>query len=356
MQKFCTALMVVFLAVPAAFADLEVYLPLDGNLNDASGNGRNGFLTDGSFGTHGYVVGQEGQGLDLGLVDESYDILKTTTMNGDFVGVNYVLPDSGAIACWYKYFSLDYNYQSVWDNSGTSTAPADNWECYFTKRSELFARASDGEDGRWDDVYNRSTFYRLDEHYNPYLEQWFHIVVTWDRLDATTMEFDMYVNGELVPNVEEAGTIVTNGTCYAMPWQDPGTTFYLGGGHDDNRYGVGVWDEVAIWSNRLDATQVSNVYNDGVTAWDQVGMPGDLNDDGYVNSADLDIVRSAWGASVTGGAAAGDPTEDGVVNSADLDIIRANWGRTASASAVPEPATLLLALCGFGVVLLRRTR
>ena len=351
MQKICAALMVILLAAPAAFADLEVYLPLDGDLNDASGNGRNGFLTDGSFGTHGYVTGQEGLGLDLGLMDESYDILKTTTMNGDFAGVNYTLPDSGAIACWYKYFSLDYNYQSVWDNSGTSTLPGDNWECYFTKRSELFARAPDGEDGRWDDVYNRSTFYRLDVDYDPHLEQWFHIVVTWDRLSATTMELDMYVNGELVPNVEEAGTIVTNGTCYAMSWQDPGTTFYLGGGNDDNRYGVGVWDEVAIWSNRLDALEVANVYQDGVMAWDQ-GLAGDLNNDGYVNSGDLDLVRANWGTT----SSAGDANLDGFVNSSDLDIIRANWGRTTAAVAIPEPATLLLALCGFGAVLLRRTR
>ena len=82
----------------------------------------------------------------------------------------------------------------------------------------------------------------------------------------------------------------------------------------------------------------------------QEGLPGDLNGDGFVGSADLDIVRGAWGQSVSG-AAAGDPSGDGVVGSADLDIIRANWGAQRPA-AVPEPATLALlsaTLVGLGL-------
>ena len=68
------------------------------------------------------------------------------------------------------------------------------------------------------------------------------------------------------------------------------------------------------------------------------GILGDLNGDGTVSSADLDIVRANWGA--TGGAGGmlpGDANENGTVDSVDLDIIRANWGTTAAAS-VPEPA------------------
>jgi len=64
-------------------------------------------------------------------------------------------------------------------------------------------------------------------------------------------------------------------------------------------------------------------------------LPGDLNGDGLVGSADLDIVRANWGQSVSG-PADGDADGDGLVGSADLDIIRANWGASA-ASAVPEP-------------------
>jgi len=57
-----------------------------------------------------------------------------------------------------------------------------------------------------------------------------------------------------------------------------------------------------------------------------VGLPGDLNGDGYVGSADLDIVRANWGA--------GAPP----------------------ASAVPEPSLFagFMALCLGGVSLRRR--
>ena len=85
-------------------------------------------------------------------------------------------------------------------------------------------------------------------------------------------------------------------------------------------------------------------------------LPGDLNGDGMVGSADLDIVRANWGATVTAGdLTMGDPSGDGVVGSADLDIVRANWGATAAA-AVPEPGALTLALFGLLAVLATRRR
>ena len=83
-------------------------------------------------------------------------------------------------------------------------------------------------------------------------------------------------------------------------------------------------------------------------------LEGDLNDDGFVGSADLDIVRGAWGQTVEAGCLlCGDPSGDGMVNSADLDIIRGNWGAT-SAAAVPEPC--LVALFAAALVLLPARR
>ena len=64
-------------------------------------------------------------------------------------------------------------------------------------------------------------------------------------------------------------------------------------------------------------------------------MEGDLNGDGAVGSADLDIVRANWGEAVSG-AAQGDPSGDGIVGSADLDVVRANWGRSSDPATVPE--------------------
>ena len=72
-------------------------------------------------------------------------------------------------------------------------------------------------------------------------------------------------------------------------------------------------------------------------------VPGDLNTDNQVNSADLDIIRANWGRTVTPGSLLdGDPSGDGSVGSADLDIIRANWGAgvpTAAARTDSEEST-----------------
>lgn len=86
-----------------------------------------------------------------------------------------------------------------------------------------------------------------------------------------------------------------------------------------------------------------------------VSLPGDLNGDGVVGSADLDIVRGNWGRTVSPGLlGAGDCSGDGEVGSADLDIVRAHWGQElTAAAAVPEPSVpvgllaMLMGLAGF---------
>ena len=99
-----------------------------------------------------------------------------------------------------------------------------------------------------------------------------------------------------------------------------------------------------------------NVKYDDLYAADLIdtSVDGDCNGDGYVNSSDLDVVRAHWGQSVSG-AINGDLSGDGVVNSSDLDLVRGNWGATPGASAVPEPAGLLL-LSLVGLFVLGRRR
>ena len=70
------------------------------------------------------------------------------------------------------------------------------------------------------------------------------------------------------------------------------------------------------------------------------GMPGDLDRDGRVGSADLDLVRGNWGQQTTPGDwSAGDANGDGAVTSADLDVIRGTWGHggASAPASVPEP-------------------
>ena len=99
------------------------------------------------------------------------------------------------------------------------------------------------------------------------------------------------------------------------------------------------------------------VYNSGADLTTVVvAQQGDLNGDGQVGSADLDIIRANWGGQVPAGLwSSGDISGDGTVGSADLDIIRANWGNVAAA-AVPEPNAIILLLAAVGMALARRRR
>ena len=95
-----------------------------------------------------------------------------------------------------------------------------------------------------------------------------------------------------------------------------------------------------------------------------VNVTGDMNDDGYVDEADLDgIVMAAWGASVAAGElASGDASGDGFVGQADLDTILANWngGLVPAVSTetrfVPEPSLAVLLACGAMAIARKRRR
>jgi len=85
-------------------------------------------------------------------------------------------------------------------------------------------------------------------------------------------------------------------------------------------------------------------------------LEGDLDGDGTVGSADLDIVRANWATSVLpGDLSLGDASGDGTVTCTDLDTVRSNWESTVPAS-VPEPGALLLIALGLAATTMRRGR
>jgi hypothetical protein len=126
-----------------------------------------------------------------------------------------------------------------------------------------------------------------------------------------------------------------------------------------NRPGDGLGPETGWGIDRMDfgtSASTADYLIDNITlsGGGAPGVEGDLNGDGMVGSADLDIVRGNWGQTVEPGClSCGDPSGDGTVGSADLDIVRANWGATAAA-AVPEPTCWVLLAGAFGAWMLRR--
>lgn len=68
-------------------------------------------------------------------------------------------------------------------------------------------------------------------------------------------------------------------------------------------------------------------------------LPADFNDDGFVNAADLDIWKGAYGTTT-----AGDANQDGITDGADFLAWQRQFGTFPAAgvatAAVPEPATM----------------
>lgn len=81
---------------------------------------------------------------------------------------------------------------------------------------------------------------------------------------------------------------------------------------------------------------------------------GDLNDNGYVDGGDLDILLADWGQYVPPADPRADPSDDLYVDGDDLDIVLADWGEgTPLGNPAPEPTTISILAIG-ALAMIRR--
>ncbi|MEZ6193178.1 MAG: LamG-like jellyroll fold domain-containing protein [Phycisphaerales bacterium] len=180
----------------------------------------------------------------------------------------------------------------------------------------------------------------------------------WVAVTNTGGDTAMYIDGLLQV---DTGELVSGTSTATSPI---GTVAQLGARGLAQQPFEGNLDDWRIYDHSLSGTLDGSNYLASGELFDiwQIGaapaLTGDLDGDGFVGIADLNLVLGNWNQNVTpGDDLSGDPSGDGFVGIEDLNTVLGNWnaGTPPSASAVPEPASLALVGLG-GLSALRRRR
>jgi len=265
-----------------AQAKLVAYYPFDGDLKDATGNGKNGvFWSNDATADPTFATGKDGQAISLQAFD-SYD------PNGEgnvriYQGV--VLPDEAyfdstldavSVACWVRFNSVMGNenkegVQFQGNNAGIitkRTLPMEdavswylmsNWYPSSNFSRFMFKISNTG--------WTNSTYSVLPgTTNNPNAldwDTWYHVVATYSSIDGVNT---IYHNGQYNISQDKNNLPARNTDravgigCYASsaykPEQDTTTSYRLNT-HD------GLIDDVGIFSHRLTADEVATIFSNG---------------------------------------------------------------------------------------------
>ena len=281
-------------------------------------------------GVYDWVAPMDGYGnytvdfrMKVNSISVAPDLLQNNAMAW-FLGFQRMEPDDGSVATSVKSRLYVSDRPKIGDGK-----TIDDWGPVTP--GVVYIYDDDLNNIREDDDYMRA-------HWAVNLGEWFTLRYSICTLPGeTTSNVWVWLNGELVSTWDDKPiNTATNQHDY-----------YLG--FNDRKHCAG--------DIELDYFRVAGkCYDIDGNDLCPVVLAGDLNNDGMVSSADLDIVRANWGQTVEAGCLpCGDPSGDGMVGSADLDIVRANWGAT-SAAAVPEPCLLALFAAAFVLLPARRRR
>ena len=121
---------------------------------------------------------------------------------------------------------------------------------------------------------------------------------------------------------------------------------------------LGANGDVWSWGALTLTNSGGTIYLTGLSGGVLIRVPGDADNDGDVDLADLGIFESQFGGPPIGADSA-DFDNDGDVDLDDLAVMRDNYGYTsptAPSAATPEPATMTLLAIGGLMALRRRSR
>ncbi len=276
MTRFCilslSAAVALASGATTSQADLVAHWPLDTDANDATGNGFNGAIVDGSV-TFGGGGANENTGTSASFPDNGHiDIPFDAALN----------PESFTISLWANADSTagfaspitsrdDVTGVSVWGYVLYNNSDG-NWD---------FWTGGGGPSGSWDRNIGPPVT----------IDTWTHLALTYDATDGTKT---LWVNGVAEASDTATDQYLPNGSVemenlHIGAGADLGDTFFFGGSIDD----VGIWNEV------LDEGTIQSVMMNGIGSGLpdpslSVANPIDLPLDGSVQ--EFDIVVTNQGA------------------------------------------------------------
>lgn len=260
------------LATQFCRADLIAHWPLDLDATDASGNGFNGTVVNGTveFEQPGANANTGGAASfpDFGNIDIPFD----AALN----------PESFTLALWVNASSTFGPHASPItnrDDSGVSThgfviynAPGGSWEFW----------TGDGDPG-WDNLPGESVTANV----------WTHLAVTYDAITDTK---NLWVNGVL----SATDTIPQSGSTQYSPNGTQGfKNFHLGSGGDlgDQYHFSGLIDDVGLWDDVLSEAVIQSIMTNGITSGQPdpaLSSPGilEIDLDGSIQTIQIPISNS----------------------------------------------------------------
>ena len=249
---------------PGVEPKLQVWLELNGDVDDSSGFDRHGEIVEGFSGSFSFEEAPVGDGLNLDHVPET---LTSDMTDGNYVRVPYRLTSSGSILLWYRADPF-YNFQTIYDTSGD----ANDWEMWINSDGRVRGRV----DGNVGQVTSQL----------PAAQRWYHIAYTWEVggmarlwIDGVEQDTDSDIRAIGGPALE--GAIV-------------GDTFFLGGGNDRNVYGVGVFDDLRIYDGALSEAAILEVVGEGDPPVDEI-EPENPGESFVYLPMDGDVLNEGWG-------------------------------------------------------------